>query len=732
MSLIVGKFTKIIWTSNNNDTFIVNLKLAPNQEEAKKELSIDDNKNSINVIVRTSNFDLKLNYEIQIEKQPSLKYQYNYIVKDFKILYKNDEESAILFLSSKMFFGISERSAKKVINKIGLDILNDPQKYEEELKKIIGNKKTAVIIEGINKQNTFQQIYKKFIDFSLSISLLNTINEIILPNNLENFLSSEKLFHIINQLDVVDFLELNNIAKIFNKNYSARIRNKYLILWLTLNAENNGSSVNSINQIYNQTQSFFPKLEDKINKNEFVELLKELIKEQMIVVNPDKLNMSSAKTYLQEKFIVHRLNQIKNNQYNKKIADEELIFGTLDKNQINALKKSLNNNISIITGSPGTGKTLIISLLIKNLEKMKYKKIELLAPTGKAATQISHKTSKGARTIHSFLKYNKTDFDVNKENPSDVEVIIIDEFSMIDIKLFYSILIATPYLKKMILIGDKDQLPSIKCGYLLNDFINSQFIPTSFLNKIYRQNEESNIINNALRINDSQIPLFENSETALIEAYDEQEGFEKIKLFIQNYLNTHNNLSNQQILIPMYAGIAGIDNVNEMVQSLIYKDKPVLFNISTNKKNMSFYKKDKVIQLENDVEKNVFNGEIGYIDSVVLKKNKDEIEVEKVNIIFDNKIISYTISEFRSSVKLAYAISVHKFQGSECQDVLLILLNSHLQMITKKLFYTAYTRAIKSITLISNENVIKYAIENDNDSKRKSNICYFIDKIKNQ
>ena len=165
----------------------------------------------------------------------------------------------------------------------------------------------------------------------------------------------------------------------------------------------------------------------------------------------------------------------------------------------------------------------------------------------------------------------------------------------------------------------------------------------------------------------------------------------------------------------MYAGKAGIDNINLLAQKIFQGQKPVLFQTN----NKFFYEDDKVIQLENDNDKNVFNGEIGYIKGVEINAKK---EIEQIHIRFENKLITYTLSEFNQAVQLAYAISIHKFQGSECQDVLLVLLREHLHMLTKKLVYTAYTRGVATVTVLSNKAVLKAAIENDADSQRIGNL----------
>ena len=709
MNKICGKFLKIVYSNPASNFYVFSFKLDPHQEEQKNQLEISPKVNWITVIDNDgANVELKVGYEVQLEIKNSPKYGLTYICKQKQLIYKNSHENAISFLSSKIFKGISEISATKLVNTIGLDLLENPKKYQNEIEKLVGKKKAKIVIDGITQEDQHQYIYKKFIEHSLSMAIFNLLNNWVSPTKLEQYLQKH-CFEMIEQFSDIDFVELNLVAKVFLKEYSENLMLKYLVLWTIYQLENDGSTIIKIESISKRANQFF-----RITREQLIDVLKQLYKETKIILHDeDKTIISSAKTYMQEVFIAKKLKQLQKEKQIKKIKG--LITQNLDLVQIDALEKAIINPLTIVTGSPGTGKTLLIDLIMKNLIDLDLGKIELLAPTGKAATQISLKTGLPARTIHSFLKYNKITFDVNEKNPSDVEIIIIDEFSMINVFNFYSILVATPKLKKLILIGDKNQLPSIGAGYLLNDLISSKQFLVSTLNKIYRQSEGSNIINNALMINQKQMPQFNNQETQMLEVYDAKAAYSLTKKYLNQYLKTHQNLVRQQILIPMYAGEAGIDNINLLVQKLVNQNQQPLFSTKTN----HFYFNDKVIQLENDTDKNVFNGEIGYIQKVLFNVKN---EVETIEIKFDHRLIDYTLTEFNQAIKLAYAISIHKFQGSECDDVLIILLDEHSRMLTKKLFYTAYTRAIKSVLLISNKNLIKKTIENDADSLRNCNL----------
>ena len=709
---IKGRFRKIIY-SNKSNFHVLSFKIFPNQVEQKNYLQISENLNSINVISRTLDLDLTLDYEIElnVEIKNNSKYKISYYLVNKEIFVSNEKESLIRYLSSSLFKGISSKTATKLVEQIGLDFINDIQKYEEKIVNVIGSKKTKIILEGINQNNEFNEIYKIFLDKNFSTSIFNIINN-QKTQNIKSFLE-KNIFDLINDNLDLNFLDLDQIALYFYKDYSLDISNQYLILFETFRLENEGSTINKIENIFLKVNQY-----RSISIENFKKYLINLYKEEKIIIHQDKESITSKKIFEKEKFIVDQILKISKQKLNSKIdLDNLIILEALDDVQKNSIISALSNSISIITGGPGTGKTLLIDLIIKNLEKLNIKKIELLAPTGKAADQITKRTNRLAKTIHSFLKWNKTEFEINQKNPSNVEVIIIDEFSMIDINLFYALLIACPKLKQIIIVGDKDQLPPIGPGFLLNDFILSKKIPLTVLEKIYRQNDGSLISKNSFLIKDSKLPIFDEKESILINL-NSTDDIENIVISVfKKYLENNKDLNEFQILIPMYNFSTGIDNINLLIQNYINRNNEVLF-VSNSKK---FYKFDKVIQLENEIDKNVFNGEIGKIIDIHLDKNTNQLS--SILIEFSNsKIIEYSQSEFNKNIKLAYAISIHKFQGSECLETLLIFSKEHQSMFSKKLFYTAYTRARKKVILISTIDNIKKCLENDKDSIRTCNI----------
>ena len=716
---IKGNFKKLIF-SNNSNFFVYSFKIFSNQKEEKNLLDIGDT-SYINLISKTNDIDFLLDYEVNIKKEirPNSKYKISYFVHTKEIIVLNEDEAVIRFLSSSLFKGISSKSATKLVNELGPNFIDKIDKFENQVKSIVGNNKAKIIIETLNNKNEFNELSKIFISENLSISILNYLNE-SKKTKLKDFFE-KNIFDLVEEDVFFDFNEIEKIAKRFFLNYSIELSNKYLILFEINKLENLGSTVNQIEDIFNNINQY-----RLIDIDEFKNHLKILLNENKIIIHENKKSLTSYKMYQKEKFICKQIKNLAFKNLDYKINKKEIIVDKLDENQQEAIIKSLNNNFSIITGGPGTGKTLLIDLIIKNLKKLGIKNIELLAPTGKAATQISFRTNESAKTFHSFLKWNQKTFEVNKTNPSDAEIIIIDEFSMIDINLLYSLLIACPRLKHLIVVGDKDQLPSIGPGYLLNDFIDSNKFNVTALEKIYRQSEGSLISKNSVLIKNNIFPFFDDNESQFIDIESLNFNINEIlEKDIKKHLNSNYDLLDYQILIPMYNGKFGIDEINNICQKYINENKNYLFKIN----EKIYFKNDKVIQLENDNNKNIFNGEIGLISDVKNKEDKLD-EIDKIFVEFSNKrIVEYSPSEFTKNIKLAYAISIHKFQGSECSNVLLILAPEHQSMLTKKLFYTAYTRAKKEIKIISSKKLIQKSIDTDFDSFRKCNILKFLNDL---
>lgn len=391
------------------------------------------------------------------------------------------------------------------------------------------------------------------------------------------------------------------------------------------------------------------------------------------------------------------------------------------------LKKALENKITIISGGPGTGKTTIINAIVKLYIKMHdfspmevLANIALLAPTGRASKKMSTSTGLPAMTIHRFLKWNKdtNNFGVNEYHKAQENLIIVDEMSMIDISLFDALLKGIRSNVQLVMVGDVFQLPSVGPGLVLNDLIASDLFTFCPLEKIYRQSDNSYIPYLALEIKNKDL-----SEDFVSQKDDYNflnvDG-KYIKDMIRKIciMSKDKGLNEEdiQILAPMYKGENGIDNLNMILQEL--------FNPKDSKKEEIRYGEfiyregDKVLQLQNNPDSNVFNGDIGYIRKINLKtgKSKDTIIID-----FEGVKVSYTKEEL-NQIKHAYAITIHKSQGSEFSHVILPISRSYYKMLYNKLIYTGVSRAKKSLVIIGEANAFMMAVNNDYASSRKTNL----------
>ena len=700
-----GKFIKYIYRNVENDFSVAIFKL---DNESKND-NAEKYSFGLNITVSIKNIDISINkiYIIQVSESKSNKYKDSFELISIEKNVVDSNETAIDYLSSKKFTNITKPTATKIINELGFDFLKNPNKYKEKLENIITEKKSILLLEQLDSEKIYQEVLDKFSQNNLSMRLLYIIEKKYKNEELLDFLDND-VYSVLEWSENINFFDVDNIAEVFLKIFSSDIRLEKYISWSLINLSfSNGSTIFEIRELYFLISKTFG-----MTREEFMDAVKRLVSKKLVILSKNKQSITSSTIYNKEIYIVERLKEISTKEL--PIFPNKIINNDIDKIQENALEYSLNNSITIISGYPGTGKTTLVDKLVKNLTQVEPNTFNLLAPTGKAAYQIFLKTGHTARTIHSFLGMKKGSnvFRINEHNPSNVKTLIIDEFSMINIDLFYSLLIGCPNLDRLILIGDKNQLPSIGAGYLLNDIIASKKFKTFLLQKIYRQELGSSIIETALVINDQKMPNFNNKEAILIEDSEANAKFkilEKIDQFIKDGVK----LDDYQVLVPMYSGECGIDKLNALIQNKYSKNKQHI-----EIRNQNFYIDDKVIQIENDNEANVFNGEIGYIKELNGMNKINEIVVQ----FEDGKIIKYTLANFVKNIKLAYAISVHKFQGSESKNIILVIYYSHYVLLSKKLLYTAVTRAVENLIIFGEKRAIELCINNDNDSKRLGNI----------
>ena len=646
------------------------------------------------------------------------KYGEQFSVEGYDRVKPEDKDSIVDFLNSGLFKGIGEKTAKKIVEKFGKDTLNIIIKDKDKLKSV-----------GIsNKQ--INTLYEKLLEYESSYETVLFLNDLGF-----NTKDSMKIYNtyktkttdIVNsdiyrlcEIKDITYKKIDKIALLHNYSKDDERRIKASILYVIEEiCFMSGNTYLSFEEVYYYTKRL---LQINIDNDLIDKKLHNLELDLKIVIEEDKVYLHDL--FLSEENISKRIKYLINSKDNiiKKL-DKHIETIEIDSSikyndrQKEAIRNALVKKFLIITGGPGTGKTTIIKAIVKlykEINKLKYEKLKeeivLLAPTGRASKRITESSKHPASTIHRFLKWNKeTDkFAVNEYNKSKAKIVIIDEASMVDVSLFNSLLKGLSVDCSIILVGDANQLPSVGPGQVLNDIINTNTSNIINLEYLYRQKEGSNIINLAYDINSGLINKNNLVSDVTFINSDSYNLIENIKEVSKEFKNK--NYNDFQVLVPMYKGINGIDNMNVILQEI--------FNPRSNKKNEIKYgnviyrENDKILQLTNMPDENVFNGDIGKIIS---------IEKSEILIDFDSNIVRYTPSNY-INFKHGYAISIHKAQGSEFESVLIPIVNDYSKMLYRKLYYTAVTRAKKKLFIVGDINTLTKASINNKTNLRKTTL----------
>lgn len=674
-----------------------------------------------------ANLNLNDNYIFYGNLVYTDKYGYQYKVVDYEHQEVVGKDAVIEFLTSDLVKGCGKQTAQKIVDTLGDDaILKIKEDYHCLLviPKLTEAKALKIYDSIVAFQNTDDLIIKlREYGFIMS-DILNIINKY-----------GDKSLNLVEQnpyalTDIIDFNELDKIyINMGIPNSLTRLKACLLETFKRLEI-NNGDTYFYYEELLDGLKRFFNLIPEVDEIDEIIEdflMMGEVVKEEQ--------RYYLAKTYDMEATIAKRLFEI-NSRYIKDSTtlDEELIKleekinVTYNDDQKNAIKNALKNRVTIITGGPGTGKTTIIKAITELYKKINNigpkdiaNEIALLAPTGRAAKKLAESTGLGASTIHRYLKWNKEndEFQINEFNKNYHKLIIVDETSMIDTFLFYSLLQGITTNIQLILVGDAFQLPSVGPGLILNDMINSDLFTFCPLNIIYRQSNNSYIPYLAKEIKNKDI-----SEDFMAKKDD----YNFLSVPTENIKNTIKKICEMsiskgltdkdiQVLIPMYKGQAGIDNINVILQELF---NPKSDNKKEIKSGDLIYRVgDKVLQLVNDPDNSVFNGDIGYISNIaVVDKTK---KTECLIIDFDGNKVTYK-KEDLIKIKHAYAMTIHKSQGSEFPHVIMPICKSYYRMLYNKLIYTGVSRAKKSLVILGEEQAFLMGINNDYSSNRKTTL----------
>lgn len=716
MSYIKGTISKIIYRNNSNGYTVGLIKIKESDEEVGKIETFTG---------VLPEFNEKTIYQLNGTFTTHNKYGYQFQVDSFEIVLPEKKDELVDFLSSDLF-PIGEKTAKKIVGAFGEDTIDVILNNKEKLLEI-----PRLGIEKINKINNILKEYQSTSNIVLELNRMgfNTKDSLMLLNKYK-----DKVIRIIdnNIYDLIDNINLN-----FKEIDTIAINNKYdlyderrveaLIIYLLNEITfEQGDTYSFFQEIYNSIIKYLPDL-----KSEDLEYyLFKLSKQKRVVIKKEKYYLKEL--YDAEEYIADRIYRLNNMERRKlpklkeKIKELEQKIGiTYDESQKNAIITSLNNNFTITTGGPGTGKTTIIKGIIRMLVDTCHispQNIALLAPTGRASRKLIEVCNIPAYTIHKYLGWDKDNntFSHNEINVCKEEYIIVDEASMIDTMLMFSLLKGTRLDSKFIFIGDYYQLPSVSQGQVLKDMIDSEVLDVIKLNNLYRQKDGNYIIDLAHEIKNKELSdnfLTKKEDYNFIEV-DNDYVLTSIKDIILKALEKGYREKDIQVLAPMYKSQNGIDNLNKMLQEI--------FNPKSNDKNeltvgnKTYREGDKVLELVNDSDNSISNGDLGYIINIT-NKEKNDNKKNEIIVDFDGNIVSFSPDKF-INITHGYAISVHKSQGGEFNMVIIPFVNSFKRMLYNKLIYTAVTRAKSKLILIGSREAFVYGVNNDYVNNRKTTL----------
>ena len=656
--------------------------------------------------------------------------------KQFKVsqsmpIRPSDSEAIIKYLSSGLIKGIGPKTAEKIVAAFGDETLEILDRNPDRLLEVhsIGKSKGATIIEAWKEQAGISDIMLFLSQHDISPLFAARILKFYGKNAIPIVRSNP--YRLASDIQGIGFTSADKIAQSLGVALDSPERIRAGVVYQLQQAEEQGHCFLYDNQI-EQGLTKTLELSNTVIRDALPEALEDLNQNGMVisesvVKGKKSLNANFKADLLScELSITEKVKHLLEKPFN---ADEERIKIWLDRytdassisfsdEQINAIRSAVSNRFFVLTGGPGVGKTTTANAIIRLLKAM-GKTVALGAPTGRAAQRLSEVSALPARTIHRMLEWIPTmhAFARNEDNPLTVQAVIIDEASMLDVRLASSLLAAIPDTAQVIFIGDADQLPSVGPGNLLRDLIKCSNVPSVRLKKIFRQAQASKIVTTAHAINTGDDVSFENSPKDDCHFYERDTGADIKEEIKQTILNIKAQMglcpfNDIQILTPMNRGELGTITLNEELQNLLNPERSD--HKTFTKGSLVLRPGDKVIQNANNYDLNVFNGDIGICVDTNFHGGKLLIRFGDRDIVYED--------DQALDLRLAYAITIHKSQGSEFPAVIIPVSMQHYIMMQRNLIYTALTRARKQAVLVGSSKAFHYAINNQKSGKRQTRL----------
>ncbi|MCH3965276.1 MAG: ATP-dependent RecD-like DNA helicase [Clostridium sp.] len=644
------------------------------------------------------------------------------------------------YLSSGAISGIGPVTAKKIVDKFGDKTLDIMDNHIERLREIegIGEKKINLICESYSKQSEVRNIMIFLQTYGISANQCVKIHKRFGADSIKTV--KENPYVLTDEISGIGFKIADRIARSLGIEANSPFRIQSGIKYIVSRFCNFGNTYMPLKKLVEESEGVLNVTREEIEENIYDSSLKGKLK---LEKSKDEICVFLPTYYYCELSVTKKILYLQFNKYdeiNIDIEKEITNFEALNniqfaESQKDAIRGAFQNGVEIITGGPGTGKTTIINCIADIFEKLNMK-VLMAAPTGRAAKRMSESTGRESKTIHRLLEMGVPRdeealfFSKSEETPLECDVVIIDEASMIDIMLMNNLLKAISIGTRIIIVGDSDQLPSVGPGNVLRDFIDSKCIKVIRLKEIFRQSKESMIIVNAHRINSGEMPFINKKDRDFyfIECTDPNKILdtliELVNTRLPRFNKSWNKLNHIQVVSPMRKGLLGVSNLNKKLQNILNPE-------SSDRKQREFRDTifrvgDKVMQTKNDYSLNwtllsdkeekglgIFNGDVGYIEDIDNENNN-------ITVIFDDdKRVIYD-NIYLDEIELAYAITIHKSQGSEFPVIIMPVFMGSNFFMNRNLLYTAITRAKQMVVLVGDLKALKFMIDNNRSFERYS------------
>lgn len=653
--------------------------------------------------------------------------RWSFYTSSYSEIMPNTKETMVEYLSSGLFKGVGKKTARAIVDTFGVESLdvikNQPSRLMEV--KGISLKKAEAISKSYVQSKHLEKLMLALKPFQISTSKIIKINKIYGEKALDRI--KENPYILCDDIEGIGFKVADLIARHYNKSPNDDFRIRAAIIHTLNESAVEGHTYLPYDLLLRKTQQTLQQgeISGYVDKNDIIRVSIDMNNIKELVIERDHSAYLPI-YYASEIAVARKIKMLLEKKPRKFKYDIEVCIRELEERykiqyaekQKEAFRTLVTTNLMIITGGPGTGKTTIIKGIIDIFKKnFPGSKILLAAPTGRAAKRMEETTGLKAKTIHRQLEYRPTaDGTItcarNENNPLDADMIIIDESSMVDLLLFSTFLKAVDPNTMLIMVGDIDQLPSVGAGSVLKDLIECNKIPVVRLNEIFRQADTSRIIINSSNINNGITELEYGKDFILIKEKDAANIPEIIKKCFLSELARTRDINEIQVLTPFRRKTEnGVEQLNKTLQEAINKKDPKKAELNY---FTTFRQYDKVMQVKNNYEKEIFNGDVGIIKDIDVEEGKLLVEI-------NGEIVEFYKDEL-SELQLAYATTIHKSQGCEYDTVIIPITMQHKRMLQRNLIYTAITRAKEKVILIGDEAALKYAIRNNKVNNRFSKL----------